>query len=387
MVWLLQNHNAGMAALLSTTPHDLYIGLMSGTSIDGVDGVLATFEGDAVHVLAHSYRPFETSLRKELLSLNTPGVNELHRAALAANALARVYADVVAELRTYAPDQPIRAIGAHGQTVRHRPGQFDGMGYTLQINAPALLAELTGVAVVADLRSRDLAAHGQGAPLVPAFHRAFFGRYGLSRAVANIGGISNLTLLAADGTVRGFDCGPGNALLDAWCQRHLGEPYDERGKWAASGRVLPELLAAMLLHPYFAQTPPKSTGRDDFHLGWLTALLEQLPRQADPSDVQASLCELTAQSIAREVSCHLPDTHDLLVCGGGALNDQLMCRLAAALPGIQITSTHSAGLPPMQVEATAFAWLARAHIHGEPGNLPGATGALGPRVLGALYPE
>jgi anhydro-N-acetylmuramic acid kinase len=240
--------------------------------------------------------------------------------------------------------------------------------------------------VVADFRSRDLAAHGQGAPLVPAFHRACFGRPGFSRAVANIGGFSNLTLLAADGTVRGFDCGPGNALLDAWCQRHLGEPYDARGNWAASGWVLRELLDAMLLHPYFAQTPPKSTGRDDFHLGWLTDLLRQLPRQADPRDVQATLCELTAQSIAQALISQLPDSKDLLVCGGGAFNDELMRRLAAALPVTQITSTDSAGLPPMQVEATAFAWLARAHVHGEPGNLPGATGALGPRVLGALYP-
>jgi len=375
-----------MAPLLSTPPRDLYVGLMSGTSIDGVDGVLATFEGGDVHVLAHCHRAFDRSLRDELLALNAPGENELHRAALAANALARSYADVVAELRTCVPDERIRAIGAHGQTVRHRPGQFDGTGYTLQINAPALLAELTGVAVVADLRSRDLAAHGQGAPLVPAFHRAFFGRSGFSRAVANIGGISNLTLLTVDGTVRGFDCGPGNALMDAWCHYHLGEAYDERGQWAARGQVLAELLATMLLHPFFARTPPKSTGRDDFHLGWLTELVGQLPRQADPSDVQATLCELTAQSIAQEVIRHLPDTNDLLVCGGGALNDELMRRLAAALPGIQITSTHSAGLPPMQVEATAFAWLARAHIHGEPGNLPGATGALGPRVLGALYP-
>ena len=327
-----------------------------------------------------------TSLHDELLALNTPGDNELHRAALAANALARVYANVVVELRNHVPDQLIRAIGAHGQTVRHRPGRFDGMGYTLQINAPALLAELTGIAVVADLRSRDLAAHGQGAPLVPAFHRALFGRHGLSRAVANIGGISNLTLLAADGTVRGFDCGPGNALMDAWCQRHLGAPYDERGRWAACGQVIPDLLAAMLLNPYFAKTPPKSTGRDDFHLGWLIELLAQLPIEPNPRDVQATLCELTAQTIAHDVKRYLPDTNDLLVCGGGALNDELMRRIAVALPGLQVASTLSEALPPMQVEAAAFAWLARAHLRGESGNLPSATGALGPRVLGALYP-
>ncbi len=364
---------------------ELYIGLMSGTSIDGADGVLAAFDGDEMQVLAHAHRGFDAALRAELLALNAPGDDELHRAALAANALARVYADVVATLRAAVPNRAVAAIGAHGQTVRHRPGQFDGTGYTLQLNAPALLAELTGLAVVADLRSRDLAAGGQAAPLVPAFHRARFARSGTDLAVANIGGIANLSLLGSDGSVRGFDCGPGNALMDLWCQRHLGPAFDDRGAWAAGGRVLPALLAAALQDPYFALPPPKSTGRDDFHARWLDALLTGQPR-ADARDVQTTLCALTAQAIARDLQRHLPAARELLVCGGGALNDELMRQLAAALPGLAVASTAARGLPPLQVEAAAFAWLARAHLRGEPGNLASVTGARGPRVLGALYP-
>ncbi|HSV68983.1 MAG TPA: anhydro-N-acetylmuramic acid kinase [Methylibium sp.] len=365
---------------------DSWIGLMSGTSLDGVDGVLASFDRGGVQVHAHAHTEFDAALRAELLALNSPGPDELHRAALAANALARVYAQVVAALRAQTPGEAVRAVGAHGQTVRHRPGQFDGTGYTLQLNAPALLAELTGLPVVADLRSRDLAAGGQAAPLVPAFHRACFGRADEPLAVANIGGIANLTLIEAAGSVRGFDCGPGNALMDGWCQRHLGQSYDAAGRWAAAGRLLPALLAAALADPYFALAPPKSTGRDDFHAAWLDALVATHAPVAEPRDVQATLCELTARAIARDLQRHLPEANRLLVCGGGALNDELMRCLAVALPGVAVVSTAVAGLPPLQVEAAAFAWLARAHLRGEPGNLPGVTGAAGPRVLGALYP-
>lgn len=364
---------------------DLFIGLMSGTSLDGVDGVLSTFAQGRARVLAHAHRPFDAALREELLALNSPGDNELHRAALAANALARAYGEVVEALRPAAQGRSVRAIGAHGQTVRHRPGQFDGTGYTLQLNAPALLAELTGIAVVADLRSRDLAAGGQGAPLVPAFHRAQFASVGNDMAVANIGGIANLSLLFANGQVRGFDCGPGNALMDAWCLRHQGTAFDDRGRWAAQGTVQPALLEAALRDPYFALSPPKSTGRDDFHAAWLDALLAgQPPFRAQ--DVQATLCELTARAVADDVQRHLPGSRELLVCGGGALNDELMRRLAQAMPEVRVESTASRGLPPLQVEAAAFAWLARAHLQGEPGNLSTVTGSRGPRLLGALYP-
>lgn len=379
---------------------ECYIGLMSGTSLDGIDGVLVDCAGSGaiggrgypaaenpacISVLAHVHHPLPPELRAELLALNSPGDNELHRSALAANALARGYARVVEVLQAQCAHLAVRAIGAHGQTVRHRPGQFDGIGYTLQLNAPALLAELTQLPVIADFRSRDLAAGGQGAPLVPAFHRACFGRDGEDRAVVNIGGIANLSVLAADGRVRGFDCGPGNALMDGWALRHLGMAFDEDGRWAAGGRVLPELLAAALGHPFFETTPPKSTGRDDFHMAWLEELLSACPG-ADPRDVQATLCELTAQAIARDLQRHLPRAVSLWVCGGGALNGELMRRLSAALPRLAVGSTERAGLPPMQVEAAAFAWLARAHLRGEPANLPGVTGAVGPRVLGALYP-
>lgn len=369
---------------------DLFIGLMSGTSLDGVDGVLVDFS-QGTRVLCHASCGFESSLRAELLALNTPGgQEELHRAALAANALVRHYADVVQQLLQRSGVAPgrVTAIGAHGQTVRHRPQLFDGTGYTLQLNAPALLAELTGIAVVADLRSRDVAAGGQGAPLVPAFHQGMFGQPGQTTLVLNIGGISNLSVLGADGAVQGFDCGPGNALMDGWCQRHTGQPYDDGGRFAASGRVLQPLLQRLLAEPFFAQEPPKSTGRDLFHADWLAAHLAATAEaaQATPADIQATLTELTAASCADAVRRWGRGGLQLLVCGGGALNGHLMQRIAALLPGVAVGSTAERGLPPLEVEAAAFAWLARQCLRGLPGNLPAVTGARGPRVLGAIYP-
>lgn len=364
-----------------------FIGLMSGTSIDGVDGVLVAFEeSDRLHmqVQAHVHRGFDPGLRAALLALNAAGPDELHRAALAANALTRVYAQVIGALRAAAPVD-VRAIGAHGQTVRHRPQEFDGTGYTLQLLAPALLAELSGIDVIADFRSRDVAAGGQGAPLVPAFHAACFAQAGEDRAVVNIGGIANLSLLAGNGEVRGHDCGPGNALMDAWCERQLGRPFDDEGRWAASGQVIAELLAELRRHPYFARPIPKSTGRDDFHLPWLDGVLARLPPAA-PIDVQATLCELTAASIGNELRSAMPGCKELIVCGGGALNRELMRRLRSELGGGSVVSSVERGLPPLQVEACAFAWLARAHLRRETGNLVPVTGARGPRVLGACYP-
>ncbi len=366
--------------------NERYIGLMSGTSLDGVDGVLVEWpEGEAaLRVLAHAHLPFDAALAAELLALNTRGDDELHRAALAGNAVARRYADVVARLlaQTDIVADAVTAIGAHGQTVRHRPQD----GYTLQLNNPALLAELSGVDVVADLRSRDVAAGGQGAPLVPAFHRAMFGRDGEALALLNLGGIANLTLLGADGSVLGFDCGPANALLDHWVQRHRGEAFDRDGRWAASGQVDETLLAALQAEPYFALPPPKSTGRDQFHTEWLAQRLAARPALA-PEDVQATLAELSAWACARDLLAHRPDAKELLACGGGAFNAHLMARLAAHLPGLRVASTAARGLPPDQVEACAFAWLARAFVRRETGNLPSVTGAHGVRVLGALYPK
>ena len=376
------------SALTQAAPSQLYIGLMSGTSMDGIDGVLVDFS-QGTQVLQHASCGFDAALRAELLALNTPGgQDELHRASLAANALVHHYAQVVQQLLAASGVQPsqVAAIGAHGQTVRHRPQMFDGTGYTLQLNAPALLAELTGITVVSDLRSRDVAAGGQGAPLVPAFHQGVFGKSGETALVLNIGGIANLSVLGVDGSVLGFDTGTGNALMDGWCLRHTGKPYDEEGQWAASGQILPELLAAMLSDPYLALPPPKSTGRDLFHADWLAQHLQRHAAPAAPADVQATLTEFTATSCADAVKRFGKNGSELLVCGGGALNRYLMQRLAALLPSVNVTTTADRGLPPLEVEAAAFAWLARQCLLGLPGNLPSVTGAHGPRILGAIYP-
>jgi anhydro-N-acetylmuramic acid kinase len=367
---------------------ELYIGLMSGTSLDGVDGVLADFTGGRLQVLAHEGAPFAPELRHELLALNTSGADELHRGALAANELMRVYAQVVRALlqRPHVDTADVLAVGAHGQTVRHRPHEFDGTGYTIQLCNGALLAELTGIDVVCDFRSRDVAAGGQGAPLAPFFHRAMFARPGETVGVLNIGGISNLTLLRADGSQLGFDCGPGNALMDAWCARHQGDDFDEGGAWAASGRVDRRLLGVMLADPYFARQPPKSTGRDLFNMAWLEQQLGPT-YERDAADVQATLAELTATAVAREVDRHEPKLKQLIVCGGGALNAHLMTRLRELLPRAHVVPSTDAGLPPLQVEAAAFAWLARQCMRREALDLKSTTGAKGARILGAIYPR
>jgi len=320
------------------------------------------------------------------MALNRSGEDELHRAALAANALIGVYADAVADVLQLArlPANAVTALGAHGQTVRHRPGEFDGTGYTVQLMNGALLAERTGIAVVCDLRSRDLAAGGQGAPLVPAFHAACFAEPGVSKAVLNIGGIANLTLLPASDKVHGFDTGPGNMLMDLWAERHLGRRLDECGNWASGGRVDAALLAALLQEPYFAKPPPKSTGRDLFDAAWLDA---RVPVTSNAQDVMSTLAELTAATAIGALQAHCAKAGQLLVCGGGAFNMHLMRRLQTlGGPDLAVQNTADAGIPPDQVEALAFAWLAQAFVQRRAGNLPAVTGARGPRLLGALYP-
>ena len=368
---------------------ELYLGLMSGTSLDGVDGVLVDFSKAQLTVLSAASAPMPPALRQEFLELNRAGGNELHRAALAANALVRLYAEVVDALLKQAGTSPqaVRAIGAHGQTVRHQPQAFDGTGYTLQLNNPALLAERCGIDVIADFRSRDVAAGGQGAPLVPAFHHAVFGRSGRAVAVLNLGGMANLTVLGAadEGDILGFDCGPGNVLLDAWCLQHQGKPFDHDGAWAASGQVDAELLRRLLAEPFFAQSPPKSTGRDLFNTTWLAAALAPLA-DVPAANVQATLAELTARSCADALQTYAAASSELLVCGGGAYNQHLMHRLQAMLPTLKVSDTLVRGLPPLQVEAAAFAWLARQTLRRAPGNLQKVTGARGARVLGAIYP-
>jgi anhydro-N-acetylmuramic acid kinase len=275
----------------------------------------------------------------------------------------------------------VRAIGSHGQTLLHRPRAHTP--FTLQIGDPNRIAERTGIDVVADFRRRDLAAGGEAAPLVPAFHAAAFGVRGEARAVVNIGGIGNVTLLHADGRVSGFDTGPGNCLMDLWVQEHRGKPYDDAGQFAASGNVDPALLELLLQEPYLALPPPKSTGRELFNRPWLRKALAR--RTAPIADVQATLCEFTAATIASGMTAKGFAPTELLVCGGGAFNGELMRRLAARLPGVTVRHTGSAGIAPDQVEAAMCAWLAHQFLAGRPGNLVAVTGARGPRVLGALH--
>jgi anhydro-N-acetylmuramic acid kinase len=358
-----------------------YVGLMSGTSLDGVDAVLAVFDGTRIECVANHHLPFDAGIRAEALALHDRGDNEMHRAALLGNRLAQVYAAATSALLkkvSRGDTPPVRAIGCHGQTVRHAPQQ----GYTIQLNNPALLAELTGLTVVADFRSRDIAAGGQGAPLVPAFHDALFRAPDRHRVILNLGGIANLTDLAPGHDTTGFDCGPGNMLMDAWTQRSVGKPYDENGAWASTGRSQPKLLARLMLHPFLAQRPPKSCGREEFSLAWLNSSLDGDERA---EDVQATLAEFTVAAVANAVSqcCGKPD--ELYVCGGGARNVHLM-RLLERAQGWRVATTDFLGLPAEHVEAMAFAWLAWRTLHGDPGNLPAVTGARGPRILGAIYP-
>jgi anhydro-N-acetylmuramic acid kinase len=376
---------------MPTHKSPLFIGLMSGTSLDGVDGVLAAFaeEGDAhrIQTLSTAYLPFPPQLRNDLLALQAPSENEIHLEAMAANGLAQHYATCVAQLLDQAGITPdaVCAIGAHGQTIRHRPE----CGYTRQINNPALLAELAGIDVIADFRSRDIAAGGQGAPLVPAFHEAVFSKAGEIRVVANIGGISNISVLDVGKPVVGFDTGPGNMLLDAWIMRHRGEAYDAGGRWAAGGRIVPALLAGLLTEPFLALPPPKSTGRDLFHMDWLRRQLAPFSA-LEAADIQTTLTAFTAATLADAIDKHAAGAAAVYVCGGGAYNTHLMQLLQRALAerhqSARVYSTDALGISPNQVEALAFAWLAQRHVRRQPGNRPEVTGAAGVRILGALYP-
>ena len=361
----------------------LFIGLMSGTSLDGIDAAIAAFDardGNTPRLLHSHYQPFEPCLRDELLALQAPCDNELHRAAVAANQLARAYASAINTLlvKTALAGRDITAIGCHGQTVRHRPDA----GYTTQLVNAALLAELTGITVVNDFRSRDIAAGGQGAPLLPVLHRRLFHTASEHRVIVNIGGIANITNLPPAGPVTGFDCGPGNALMDQWISVSLGRIYDADGAWAAKGALLRKLYDHLLLHDYFSLPPPKSTGRDSFNLAWVKRALTGNER---PQDVQATLLELTAQTITQAIEKYCAGVQAVFVCGGGAHNRALMTRLAALLPQQRVADTSALGLDADWVEALAFAWLARQTLLREPGNLPEVTGAKGPRVLGAIY--
>ena len=359
-----------------------YLGVMSGTSLDGLDIALVRQEGHPT-LLAHHYLPMPAALRAELLALCASGPDELARAATAEQQWVELAAEGIHELlkrEQLSPDD-IRAIGSHGQTVRHEPAR----GFTVQIGNPALLAELTGIEVVADFRRRDVAAGGQGAPLVPAFHEALFDTQDSPCAVLNVGGFSNLSLIEPGQEVRGFDCGPGNVLLDAWIGKVRGETFDRDGAWAASGLLNEALLLRLMSDPYFAGRGPKSTGRELFNLPWLESHLAALP-PLPVADVQRTLLELTVRSITESLQQAQSDTAELLVCGGGAHNGALMQRLQALLPSCRVASTATRGVPPDWVEAMAFAWLAHCCLERIPANRPSVTGARGLRVLGAIYP-
>lgn len=364
---------------------ELYIGLISGTSADGIDAALVRFEQNQprlVHALTHAW---PEALRTQILRVaqdeTTLDLDTFGRLDVA---VGRTFADAVEALlvQSGTPAASIRAVGSHGQTIRHRPsGEHP---FTLQIGNAAVIAERCGIDTIADFRSADVAAGGQGAPLLPAIHAMLLGARGHTRVVLNLGGIANITVLGADSSVLGFDTGPANGLMDAWCLRHRGEAFDRGGTFAASGQVDETLLAQLLRDPYFAMPPPKSTGREHFHLAWLDAQLHAL--SILPADVQATLLEFTARSIAMAIDAHAKDAVDVLLCGGGVHNPVLVQRLQDELEPRQLASTAVYGVDPDFLEATAFAWLARQRLLGLPGNLPAVTGAKGFRVLGAVYP-
>ncbi|MFC5583324.1 anhydro-N-acetylmuramic acid kinase [Rhodanobacter terrae] len=362
----------------------LYLGLISGTSADSIDAVLVDFARGAPQVLAIHTHPWPPVLRKRILALaQGEAALDLDAFGRLDVEIGRCFADAALQLleQSGTPADAVRAIGSHGQTLRHRPG--GDYPFTLQLGDPTTIAERCRIDVVADFRRADVAAGGQGAPLLPALHAMLLARPGHARVVLNLGGIANITVLGAEGSVRGFDTGPANGLLDAWCLRHRGEPFDRDGMFAASGRLDADLLDALLADDYFALPPPKSTGREHFHLDWLAmhAPLAGL----DPADVQTTLLELSARSIAEAIAQHAPGADEVLVCGGGVHNGALMRRLGQLLAPRALHSTARHGIDPDFLEATAFAWLARQRLLGLPGNLPAVTGAHGPRVLGAIY--
>jgi len=353
---------------------------MSGTSLDGIDAALLAFSGDMPELRATHYRPYGQALRDALLGLHHPSVNELHHAQLIANQLAREYAAAAtALLQTagIAADEVI-AIGCHGQTIRHCPEH----GYTLQLGNAALLTELTGIDVVSDFRSRDIAAGGHGAPLTPSFHDMILRHPAIHRVIVNIGGISNLTDLPPHAATSGFDCGPGNMLMDAWIAHHRGEAYDKNGAWASSGNVMPSLLQSMLDEPFFAAAPPKSCGRDLFNIDWLK---RHLHGGEAPADVQATLLALTCRSITGAIQRFCPGAEEIYLCGGGSHNAALMGILEQLQPDCRIQLTDALGVGADWMEAIAFAWLARQAMHRTPANLPLVTGAKHLCILGAIY--
>ncbi len=375
--------NSGNKPFTILHMNELFIGLMSGTSLDGMDAVLVNF-GDSpqdIKMIGHSYVAYEDTFKKSLLALHLPYSNELEDSLMIGNMLSQqAYQAVEALLKkTGTTSKDIKAIGFHGQTIRHQPQK----GFTLQIGNPALLAELSYINVIADFRSRDVAAGGQGAPLVSAFHKEIFSHPTAHRAIVNIGGIANVTILNPKTSVSGFDSGPGNILLDHCSQKHLHKAFDEDGSWAREGQLIQTLLDAFFNDAYFEKTAPKSTGRDHFNEAWLN---KHLQKSYPIQDIQRTLLELTALSISKAIHIHNANITEAYLCGGGALNSFLIERLKSLIPQIKIQLTDALGMPTQLVEAAAFAWLAKQTLFSKPGNLPQVTGAKGLRILGAIYP-
>ena len=372
--------------------YQFFIGIMSGTSMDGIDGALCAIDENGIsEILVHTSASFSSALKELLTELQVPCENELHKEALAANQLAREYADIVARILKLASLQPqqIIAIGAHGQTIRHQPLLHDGIGYSLQCLNGSLLAELTHIDVINDFRSRDIAASGQGAPLVPGFHLAQFGNAYYPKAILNLGGIANLTLLHPDRPVLGFDTGPGNVLLDEWIYEKQQLRFDHEGKWARSGKLQSDFVDVLMQEAYFSNPIPKSTGRDLFNLSWLKHKITSSQVPLEPQDVQASLIELTARTIVKELFQYLPDCTELIICGGGSKNHYLLEQISRHChilqPSMNVITTQELGLDPQTIEAMAFAWLAWCFYHRQSSSIAEVTGAKGPRVLGALH--
>lgn len=367
---------------------ELCIGLMSGTSLDGIDAVLVDFSTASPQLIAAHNTPLPAELRKNLLALNRPAAGEIARMAQADVELGRLFAHTVNQLLSLhnIDKTEIVAIGSHGQTIRHNPDA--DTPYTLQIGDPNTIAELTGITTVADFRRRDMAAAGQGAPLMPAFHAAHLRVNDVSRVVVNIGGMANITLLpaSANRVVTGFDTGPGNVLMDGWYQRHQKGDYDKHGSWAASGKIDEAFLQRLQRDKFFKLAPPKSTGRDHFDMRWLDKLIKRHGKRLQRKHVQATLCELTAWNIATAIHEHAADAHEVIVCGGGVHNTALMFRLQALLDSKQVLSSEDFDIDPDYMEAIGFAWLAKQTLAGKPGNLPSVTGARHPVVLGGVYP-
>lgn len=362
------------------TPSDgLFIGLMSGTSADAVDAALVEISAHEHRLLVSRSTPWPDDLREQVVALFQPTDNEIDRFGRLHRSIGELFAEAALSLLDEAGQLPekVVAIGSHGQTLRHRP--HNSTGFSLQAGSGDVIADRTGITTVTDFRNRDMVLGGQGAPLVPRFHQIAFAKGGERRVIINIGGMANVSLLDGETLVGGFDTGPGNALLDHWCLAHTGAPWDDNGRWARQGRVLPELLDSMLAEPYFRQAPPKSTGRELFNHVWLTRHLSGEERDCD---VQATLLELTAESITRAIAGFQAD--QLLVCGGGARNGLLMERLTQ-LQEAPVRDTSVAGIAPDWVEAAAFAWLAWARLSRVPGNAPEVTGASRPALLGAIY--